>query len=199
MDNYRDMRGATEDKIVSFDTEQLILVNDRDQEIGYRSKAECHAGDGILHRAFSLFVFNDAGDLLLQQRSRQKRLWPLYWANSCCSHPRRGESMERAIHRRLRQELGLTSDLTYLYKFIYQARYETVGAEHEYCWVYVGRSHGEVSANETEVEDWRFVAPADIDSELTRHPERFTPWFRLEWQRLRNDFAGELHALASSH
>ncbi|MDH3280133.1 MAG: NUDIX domain-containing protein, partial [Gammaproteobacteria bacterium] len=135
----------------------------------------------------------------IQRRSKKKRLWPLYWANSCCSHPRSGESMEQAIHRRLEQELGLTSNLKYLYKFIYQAHYGTVGAEHEYCWVYIGQSRGLVSANENEVEDWRFVTPEDLDFDLSTRPGQFTPWLKLEWERLRNHFSSELRALTSSH
>src|SRR6185437_11810517 len=87
------------------DSELLILVDESDREIGQLSKAECHRGSGVLHRAFSLLIFNEAGELLLQQRSAHKRLWPLYWSNSCCSHPRRAESMETAIHRRLYEEL----------------------------------------------------------------------------------------------
>lgn len=81
---------SPQDAIVSFDTESLILVDDQDQEIGHQDKLSCHTGNGTLHRAFSLFIFNNAGELLLQQRSANKHLWPLHWSNSCCSHPRRG-------------------------------------------------------------------------------------------------------------
>ena len=108
---------------VSSDAEQLILVDSDDRVLGHDSKAACHDGAGVLHRAFSLFVFNGAGDLLLQQRSVGKRLWPGYWANSCCSHPRRGESMEQATQRRLQQELGMACDLRYLFKFEYHAHF----------------------------------------------------------------------------
>lgn len=174
--------------VVSFDTEPLILVDSDDNEIGHRSKADCHDGQGLLHRAFSLFVFNEQGELLLQQRSRGKRLWPGYWANSCCSHPRRGEAMETATQRRLQQELGMRCPLQYLYKFEYHAVYGDLGAEHELCWVYVGATSAEVHANPNEVDDWRFVSPEQLDRELAEHPERFTPWLKLEWRRLRRDF-----------
>ena len=93
------------DVVVSSESEALILVDENDREIGFSSKDSCHDGPGILHRAFSLFIFNTAGELLLQQRSAGKRLWPLYWSNSCCSHPRAGETMELAVNRRLQQEL----------------------------------------------------------------------------------------------
>ena len=91
-------------RIVSSEAEELILVDGEDNETGYLSKAACHDGDGVLHRAFSLFLFDSAGRLLLQQRAATKRLWPGFWSNSCCSHPRRGESMEVATSRRLRDE-----------------------------------------------------------------------------------------------
>ena len=89
-------------RVVSSEAEELILVDEQDNETGYLSKAACHDGDGVLHRAFSVFLFNDRGELLLQQRSPSKRLWGGYWSNSCCSHPRRGESIQVATRRRLR-------------------------------------------------------------------------------------------------
>ncbi|MER3546863.1 MAG: isopentenyl-diphosphate delta-isomerase [Rhodanobacteraceae bacterium] len=181
-----------QDAIVSSEAEQLILVDEHDREIGHGSKAACHDGHGILHRAFSLFVFNARGELLLQQRSADKRLWPGYWANSCCSHPRRGESMEVATHRRLREELGLECALKFLYKFRYQADYGDLGAEHELCWVYIGSTDAAVRANANEIADCRFVTPRKLDDEIAQHPERFTPWLRLEWQRLRSEFKSEL-------
>ncbi|MGH8494907.1 MAG: isopentenyl-diphosphate Delta-isomerase [Gammaproteobacteria bacterium] len=187
---------ALRDEVVSSDAEQLILVDTDDREIGHDSKAYCHDGAGVLHRAFSLFVFNDAGELLLQKRSASKRLWPLYWSNSCCSHPRRGEIMEDAIHRRLAQELGLESELEFLFKFRYQAKYGELGAENELCWVYAGNAKGPVHANVNEVAEWRYVRPAQLDIEIANRPERFTPWFKLEWKRLRNDFAGSIRRYA---
>jgi len=180
------------DPVVSFDSEQLILVNSNDEEIGYKDKGACHDGHGILHRAFSLFVFNRQGELLLQQRSKNKRLWPGYWANTCCSHPRRGESMDEATARRLAEEMGMQCDLRYLYKFEYQADYGDLGAEHELCRVYVGQSDSPVRVNVNEVEAWRFVPAAELDAEIEAHPERFTPWLKMEWQRLRREFADAL-------
>lgn len=181
-----------QDAVVSSETEQLILVDEQDREIGSGSKAACHDAHGILHRAFSLFVFNGRGELLLQQRSASKRLWPGYWANSCCSHPRRGESMEVATQRRLREELGLECELKFLYKFQYQADYGELGAEHELCWVYVGSSDAPVRVNANEIADWRFIEPEELDREIAEHSERFTPWLRLEWNRLRSEFRNEL-------
>src|SRR5207249_8206455 len=121
------------------DLEPLILVDDADCEVGHLGRAECHTGRGVLHRAFSLLIFNEAGELLLQQRAGSKRLWPLYWSNSCCSHPRRSESLETAIHRRLREGLGVGGRLHFLFKSNYQAQLADSGAEQELCSVYMGR------------------------------------------------------------
>lgn len=185
------------DAVVSSDAEPLVLVDAHDREVGHASKADCHDGRGILHRAFSLFVFNERGELLLQQRSAGKRLWPGYWSNSCCSHPRQGEDMRDATQRRLQQELGIRCALRYLYKFEYQADYEALGAEHELCWVYVGHTDAQVRANRNEVADWRYLAPSELDREIAQHPGRFTPWLKLEWQRLRRDFGEALTAAAA--
>jgi len=111
---------AQTENIVSSENELLILVDNDDKETGNLSKAECHDGDGILHRAFSVFLFNDQGELLLQQRGAEKRLWPMYWTNTCCSHPRQGESMDLATERRLQQELNTGSALEFVYKFEYR-------------------------------------------------------------------------------
>lgn len=177
---------------VSSDSEELILVDENDNEIGTISKADAHDAHGTLHRAFSLFIFNSKGELLLQQRSPEKRLWGGYWSNSCCSHPRVGETLEEATHRRLADELGISADLEHVYHFTYQADFGDLGAEHELCHVYVGCSDDEVQANQSEVSEWRWISSASLDAEMAEHPARFTPWFKLEWDRLKQDFAGKL-------
>lgn len=176
------------DRVVSSDAEELILVDGQDLEIGFATKGLCHDADGILHRAFSVFVFNSNGEVLLQQRSATKRLWPLYWANTCCSHPRRGESMDVATQRRMEQELGFTCDVKFLYKFEYHATYEDLGSEHELCWVYTGVCDPVIRPNQQEVAATRWVSVAEIERELRDTPERFTPWFKLEWTHLRQRF-----------
>jgi isopentenyl-diphosphate delta-isomerase len=173
------------DAIVSFDSENLILVNEQDQEIGYQDKLHCHDGDGILHRAFSLFIFNALGELLLQQRSANKRLWPLYWSNSCCSHPRRGETMQTAVNRRLQQELGFQTELQYLYKFKYQVPYKDIGSEHELCSVFIGQSSSPVQPNENEIADFRFISCSALEQEMQLFPDKFTPWFKMEWEHMK--------------
>lgn len=180
---------------VSFESEPLILVDENDNEIGFRSKVGCHRGHGTLHRAFSIFLFDSAGRILLQQRSASKPLWPLYWSNSCCSHPRRGETMEQATHRRLVEELGVDAELQFLYKFVYQADFGDVGAEHELCYVFIGRAHGDVTVHPDEIADWKWVEPAEVTRMLRQEPERCTPWFKLEWQALMSDWRGRIDAL----
>ena len=174
-------------EVVSSESEQLILVDSSDCEVGHASKADAHNGDGTLHRAFSLFIFDDRGQLLLQQRAKNKRLWGGFWSNSCCSHPRRGEVIDEAVHRRLEQELGMRAELSYVYKFEYQAQFGDLGAEHELCHVYLGRAKSEVRANSSEIEDWRFVARQRVASMIADDPDAFTPWFKLEWEKLTND------------
>ena len=176
------------DEVVSNGDEELILVDELDREIGCMSKSACHADNGVLHRAFSIFVFNSNNELLLQKRSHEKPLWPNYWSNTCCSHPRRGEAMEIAVTRRLAQELGFECPLEYLYKFKYHARYGNVGSEHEYCWVYHGRYDGPTDVNLNEIADWRFVGVAALEAELESNPEQFTPWFKMEWAHIANNY-----------
>ncbi len=172
---------------VSFDDEPLILVDADDRIVGHRPKAECHTGDGILHRAFSVFLFDSQGRVLLQQRSAEKPLWPLIWSNSCCSHPRRGEVLDQAVRRRLQEELGIRTEATFLYKFEYHARYRDIGSEHELCSVWVARSDDPLVINPTEVADWAWVEPGDVDLRLAREGERHSPWFKMEWPRIRKD------------
>jgi isopentenyl-diphosphate Delta-isomerase len=177
------------ERIVSFDDEPLVLVDDQDRELGYLDKASAHVGRGTLHRAFSLFIFNARGELLLQQRAPGKRLWPGFWSNTCCSHPRRGETLDKAIHRRLDEELGLKCPLEFLFKFQYQAQFDADGAEHELCSVYAGRSDVRPTVNVNEISGLRYVAPDALDAEIAANPEAFTPWFKIEWARIRRDHA----------
>ncbi len=178
------------------DSEALILVDEADREVGHLSKAKCHDGQGVLHRAFSLLIFNDEGELLLQQRAPSKRLWPLYWSNSCCSHPRRAESMETAIHRRLYEELGLRCPLHFLFKFQYQAQFESAGSEQELCSVFIGRSRDPVRTDPNEIRAVRWIAPQALQAELSgSEADKYTPWFKLEWARIWRDHRAAVQAL----
>lgn len=179
-------------KIVSSEDEELILVDRNDNEVGHLSKALCHNGAGVLHRAFSLFLFDDSGRLLLQQRSEGKRLWPGYWSNSCCSHPRRGESMETATMRRLSDELNIEASLEHAYHFCYTAAYGEAGSENELCHVYLGNAGNDIQPNQSEIAGVRFVSAAALGEELAQFPERFTPWFKQEWRELAENHREQL-------
>jgi isopentenyl-diphosphate Delta-isomerase len=197
MDEFHDNRASTASAAVHRD--HLILVDEADQGVGHLSKELCHEGQGVLHRAFSLLIFNGRGELLLQQRSASKRLWPLYWSNSCCSHPRSAETMEAAIHRRLHEELGLRCPLHFLFKFQYQAQFDATGAENELCSVFIGRSTESVKINRDEIVAWRWVSPEALQREMSgSHGNfNFTPWFKLEWSRIWRDHRPQIRSLQS--
>lgn len=190
--------GAEQASAADADGDTLILVDGADRDVGRLSKARCHDGAGILHRAFSLLIFNDAGDLLIQQRSAAKRLWPMYWSNSCCSHPRSGETMEAATRRRLQEELGIACDLEFLFKFQYQAQFDASGAENELCSVFIGRCADSVTIDPREILAWAWVSPEALQRQLTG-PDgaKFTPWFTLEWARIWRDHRDAVMALKS--
>ena len=179
-------------RIVSSEDEQLILVDSSDNEVGHLSKALCHDGGGVLHRAFSLFLFNESGELLLQKRSETKRLWPGFWSNSCCSHPRRGESMDTATARRLNDELNIDTSLEHVYRFCYTANFGEAGSENELCHVYLGTVDGDPQPNNSEISSVRFLSSNKLEQELNDSPQRFTPWFKQEWQELNSRYREQL-------
>lgn len=179
---------------VSFDDEPLICVDAENNVLAYRPKADVHAGDGVLHRAFSVFLFDDAGRVLIQRRAAGKPLWPGYWANACCSHPRRGETEAEAAVRRLGEELGIEATPEYVYTFTYHARYEDIGSEHEVCSVFLARAEAPVVANETEIAELAWVTPTELDARIAADPDAYAPWLKMEWARLRDEFADRLAA-----
>jgi isopentenyl-diphosphate delta-isomerase len=180
----------------STDPNALILVDAADQNVGYLSKALCHEGRGVLHRAFSLLIFNDYGELLIQQRAASKRLWPLYWSNSVCSHPRGAETLEAATQRRLREELGISCPLQFLFKFQYQAQFDATGAEHELCSVFIGRCGDRIKVNSDEIHDWRWISTGALQREIAAEgASRFTPWFMLEWVQTWREHRSEVLSL----
>ena len=174
----------------------LILVDEQDRAIGAREKVACHLGQGVLHRAFSVFVFNARGELLLQQRSSKKMLWSGYWSNSCCSHPRVGQQVEQAAKVRLMEELGFSCEVNFIYKFQYQASFGAIGSEHELCHVLVGRSDAQVKPNPDEVSAIRWCSPAGLDEQIKTDSSQLTPWFVQEWQTLRQQHWPEVLRLS---
>ncbi len=184
----------TRTEIVSDEAELLILVDSEDQPIGELDKAACHNGEGKLHRAFSLFVLNSKGQILLQKRAKNKRLWGGYWSNSCCSHPRVGESMVDAVVRRSEQELGLAVDAKFVYKFEYSAKFGEAGSECELCSVYVAQTSDEPVFNTEEISACRWVSPAKLAKALVDNADHYTPWLKMEWDTLRRDHSNVLRA-----
>ena len=170
----------------------LILVDSNDQEIGFLDKTRCHEDQGKLHRAFSIFLFNRSGEVLLQQRATSKPLWGDFWSNTCCSHPRAGESIGFAASRRIREELGVQSDLKFIYKFEYQARFNTQLSENELCSVYFGRFDGSPAPNPNEVQSWKWISKESLTKELRENTDLYTPWLKLEWSTLNQDYAEQL-------
>lgn len=192
-------RDPANDAIVSFEDEPLILVDENDNVLGYETKSACHDGEGLLHRAFSIFVFDRNGRLLLQRRAAGKRLWPGYWSNSCCSHPRRGEKDLAAAGRRVREELGIAPPLHFLFRFRYHARYRDLGAEHELCSIYAAVGDEPVSANANEISEIAWIAPEALDAALTERPDDYTPWLKLEWPRIREEHWDTVARLLERH
>jgi isopentenyl-diphosphate delta-isomerase len=158
--------------------EEVVLVDVDDNPIGLMEKMQAHR-EAKLHRAFSVFLFNDNNELLLQQRSAEKYHCANLWTNTCCSHPRDGEELDAAVARRLDEELGLAAVVDWKYSFIYKA---DVGAglfEHELDHVFFGKFNGVPQPNSKEVADWKFVNLESLRLNLAKHSELYTPWFKI--------------------
>lgn len=158
--------------------EHVILVDANDRAIGTMEKMEAHR-KGILHRAFSVLLFNDAGQVLLQKRSKSKYHSSGLWTNTCCSHPLPGESMEDATRRRLREEMGIDLQPTFSYSFLYKAPLDHGLIEHELDHVFVGTFNGIPNINRKEVEDWKYVDLKWLKEDILKNPSDYTVWFKL--------------------
>jgi len=158
--------------------DHVLLVDENDQVVGTMEKLEAHQ-KGLLHRAFSILLFNSKGELLLQKRARNKYHSGGLWTNTCCSHPLPNETMESATRRKLMQEMGIDLQPKFAYKFIYRSELDTELTEHECDYVFIGTYDGEPSINIDEVEDWKYANLNRIREDAKSHPERYTSWFRL--------------------
>lgn len=158
--------------------EQVILVNDQDEAIGLMGKQEAHE-KGVLHRAFSVFIFNDRKELMLQQRAAHKYHSPGLWTNTCCSHQREGESNLSAGKRRLQEEMGFTTDLKETTSFIYKAPFDNGLTEHEFDHILVGHYNESPNINPEEVAAWKWVAMDALNQDIKTHPEHYTAWFKI--------------------
>lgn len=166
--------------------EQIIAVDKFDKEIGPIEKMEAHY-KGVLHRAFSILVFNSKNELLLQKRAEKKYHTPGLWTNTCCSHPRYGEKLEDAIYRRLREEMGFTCDLKEIFSFVYDVKFEDNLFENEYDHVFIGTYDGEVVVNKDEVDDFKWVNIDEIREDIANRPEVYTYWFKYLFNNIAND------------
>ncbi|MFN0729099.1 isopentenyl-diphosphate Delta-isomerase [Polaribacter gochangensis] len=158
--------------------EQVILVDTNDNQIGLMPKMEAHE-KALLHRAFSVFTFNDKGELLLQQRAADKYHSPLLWTNTCCSHQRNGETSLEAGKRRLQEEMGFTCELEEVFSFIYKAPFENGLTEHELDHVMIGYYNDNPIINPEEVESFKWVTLEDVKTDMEKHPETYTEWFKI--------------------
>jgi isopentenyl-diphosphate Delta-isomerase len=158
--------------------EKVILVDEHDNSIGTMEKMEAHRR-GLLHRAFSILVFNSKGQMLLQKRAAGKYHSGGLWTNACCSHPLPDEPMNEATNRRLKYEMGIDLSPEYIYKFIYKAPLDQGLVEHELDYVFSATFNGTPSVNPDEVEEWKFMNMDDLKEDILRHPELYTYWFRV--------------------
>jgi len=165
---------------------QLVLINRQDQPLAIEGKTAAHLGKGKLHRAISIFLFNKKGELLIQQRSSSKMLWPLYWTNTACSHPQPGEDYQAAAERRLQEEFGIKAKLKLHHKFIYHEKYKNIGSEHELDAVFTGISDVSPKPDQQEIADWQYIKLADLRKEIKKHPNKYTPWFKLSLKKLKS-------------
>ncbi len=162
--------------------EKVILVNEKDEQIGTMEKIEAHE-KALLHRAFSVFVFNDKKELMIQQRALSKYHSPGLWTNTCCSHQRVGESNIEAGKRRLQEEMGFTTDLKDTISFIYRAPFDNGLTEHEYDHILVGSFEGTPNLNPDEVAAWKWMSLEDIEKDMQENPGIYTEWFKIIFEK----------------
>ena len=158
--------------------ENVILVNEKDEQIGLMPKMEAHE-KAVLHRAFSVFIFNDNNELMLQQRAMHKYHSPGLWTNTCCSHQRDGESNIEAGKRRLLEEMGFTTDLKETTSFIYKAPFDNGLTEHELDHILVGHYSDDPIINKDEVASWKWMPLENVKDDIVTHPELYTEWFKI--------------------
>lgn len=158
--------------------ERVILVNEKDEQIGLMPKMEAHE-KALLHRAFSVFIFNNKNELMLQQRAAHKYHSPLLWANTCCSHQREGETNIQAGKRRLQEEMGFVTELEDTVSFIYKAPFDNGLTEHEFDHVLIGNYEGAPIINPDEVAAWKWMPLEEVKEDMLKRPEIYTEWFKI--------------------
>ena len=167
----------------------VILVDEKDEPIGRMEKMEVHK-KALLHRAFSIFIFNDKGEMLLQKRAHNKYHSAGLWTNACCSHPQPGDEIIDAATKRLMEEMGFTTRLEKAFKFIYKAPFDNGLTEHEYDHVLVGIHNGNILVNPEEVSDYCFKPLDDIKETMQSHAHKYTAWFKIAFPRVEQYILG---------
>ena len=164
--------------------EHVVLVDEKDTQIGIMEKMAAHIVPR-LHRAFSIFIFNSKGEMLLQQRALTKYHSPGLWTNTCCSHPRNGETLAQATARRLKEEMGLSCDMHEVFTFIYKAPVGLGLIEHEFDHVWFGQCDTTPTINTDEVASFKYMNLDDIATDMKDHPEQYTEWFKISFEEVR--------------
>lgn len=158
--------------------EKVVLVDEQDIVLGTMEKMEAHE-KGLLHRAFSIFIFNEKGEMLLQQRAFSKYHSGGLWTNTCCSHPRENESYLQAAHRRLMEEMGFDCDLEEAFHFIYKKQLDKGLTEHELDYVFIGEYNDTITINPEEVNTYKYITKEDLLQDLQQNPYNYTEWFKI--------------------
>jgi isopentenyl-diphosphate Delta-isomerase len=161
----------------------VILVDEQDNELGLMEKIEAHE-KALLHRAFSVFIFNTAGEMLLQQRANGKYHSGGLWTNACCSHPLPGEEVGDAALRRLQEEMGFTTNLSKAFDFIYKAPFDNGLTEHEFDHVFTGQYDGAIAPDAAEVQDYCYKPMDEIRAAMLSQPQNYTEWFKIAFPKL---------------
>lgn len=167
--------------------EHVVLVNEQDEVLGLMEKQQAHI-NGLLHRAFSVFIFNESGEMLLQKRAASKYHSPNQWTNAVCSHPKAEETYHEGALRRLKEELGIETEISEKFHFIYKADVGGNLWEHELDHVFTGNFNGEFHLNPEEVSEVRYISMEDLDDEIKKNPEHFTEWFKIILEEYKHHF-----------
>lgn len=163
--------------------DEMILVDSKDKVLGYWEKFACHRNPAKLHRAISVVIFNDKGEMLITKRSRVKKTWPGFWSNACCSHPlhigEKNETHGHAAKRRVREELGIEIEPDFLFKLQYEAKYNKEWGENELDWFFIAKHNGAINPDKDEVEEWKYIGAEELKKDVKKNPGKYTPWFKI--------------------
>lgn len=162
-------------------SEQILVVNKNDEVVGLDTRENCHFGNGILHRAITIFIINDKNEILLTKRSILKKLWPDFWDTSCSTHVRQNETYGQAGERRLKKELGFSCKLKLVSKFQYQAKFQNIGSENEICALLIGNYTGKINPNSDEISIYKWISVEQLKNEINNTD--ISPWLKIAFKK----------------